>query len=115
MTGDLNCAPDTIDLHSPATNKKTPGFTDAERESFKKNQLALGLVDCFRKQYPDTVGYTYWSIRQAARAKNRGWRLDFFLVTEDLVESVHDCFILKSYEEAAGLSDHCPIGLTLKL
>eukprot|EP00803_Ostreobium_quekettii_P001739 evm.model.scf_239.4 EVM.evm.TU.scf_239.4 scf_239:92113-94459(+) len=80
LTGDLNCAHQEIDIHSPKTNLRSAGFTVEERTSFTKNFIDNGFVDTFRRQYPDVVGYTYWSYKRKARENNKGWRLDYFLV-----------------------------------
>ncbi|KAI7726253.1 hypothetical protein M8C21_008597 [Ambrosia artemisiifolia] len=111
LTGDLNCAHEEIDIYNPAGNKRSAGFTIEERTSFEDNFLKKGFVDTFRKQHPNVVGYTYWGFRHGGRKTNRGWRLDYFLVSESIAENVHDSFILP---DVAG-SDHCPIGLVLKL
>ncbi|KAL2610839.1 hypothetical protein R1flu_022531 [Riccia fluitans] len=110
-TGDLNCANDEIDISNPDGNRKSAGFTDEERESFKTNFLNRGFVDTFRHQHPNVVGYTYWGYRSGARPKNSGWRLDYFLASEDLMNRVHDSYIRP---DILG-SDHCPIGLIVKL
>ncbi|KAF8088363.1 hypothetical protein N665_0544s0013 [Sinapis alba] len=111
LTGDLNCAHEEIDIFNPAGNKKSAGFTIEERQSFGENFLDKGFVDTFRKQHPGVVGYTYWGYRSGARKTNRGWRLDYFLVSESIADSVHDSYILPDING----SDHCPIGLILKL
>ncbi|KAK9664411.1 hypothetical protein RND81_14G039600 [Saponaria officinalis] len=110
LTGDLNCAHQEIDIYNPAGNKRSAGFTIEERESFENNFLSKGFVDTFRKQHPDVVGYTYWGYRHGGRKFNRGWRLDYFLVSESMADRVHDSYILP---DVLG-SDHCPIGLVLK-
>lgn len=110
LTGDLNCAHKEIDIHSPKTNLKSAGFTIEERESFGKNFIDSDLfVDTFRRQHPDAVGFTYFSHRFDARASHRGWRLDYWLVSQTLSDKVHDSFILKEVEG----SDHVPVGLIL--
>ncbi|KAJ0696492.1 putative DNA-(apurinic or apyrimidinic site) lyase transcription regulator SAP family [Helianthus annuus] len=111
LTGDLNCAHEEIDIYNPAGNKRSAGFTIEERRSFEENFLKKGFVDTFRKQHPNVVGYTYWGFRHGGRKTNKGWRLDYFLVSESIAENVHDSYILP---DVAG-SDHCPIGLVLKL
>ncbi|KAJ0042586.1 hypothetical protein Pint_17781 [Pistacia integerrima] len=110
LTGDLNCAHQEIDIYNPAGNKRSAGFTDEERQSFGKNFLSQGFVDTFRAQHPGVVGYTYWGYRHGARKTNKGWRLDYFLVSESIADQVHDSYILPDI----GGSDHCPIGLVLK-
>ncbi|KAL8261614.1 hypothetical protein R6Q59_025663 [Mikania micrantha] len=111
LTGDLNCAHEEIDIYNPAGNKRSAGFTIEERTSFQENFLKKGFVDTFRKHHPNVVGYTYWGFRHGGRKTNKGWRLDYFLVSESIAETVHDSYILP---DVAG-SDHCPIGLVLKL
>ncbi|KFK32451.1 hypothetical protein AALP_AA6G243700 [Arabis alpina] len=111
LTGDLNCAHEEIDIYNPAGNKRSAGFTKEERESFGASFLDKGFVDTFRKQHPGVVGYTYWGYRHGGRKNNRGWRLDYFLVSESIAANVHDSYILPDING----SDHCPIGLVLKL
>ncbi|XP_015898096.2 DNA-(apurinic or apyrimidinic site) endonuclease, chloroplastic isoform X2 [Ziziphus jujuba] len=111
LTGDLNCAHEEIDIFNPAGNKRSAGFTDEERQSFGTNFLSKGFVDTFRRQHPGVVGYTYWGYRHNGRKTNKGWRLDYFLVSESIADKVHDSYILP---DVTG-SDHCPIGLVLEL
>ncbi|XP_027366347.1 DNA-(apurinic or apyrimidinic site) lyase, chloroplastic isoform X2 [Abrus precatorius] len=111
LTGDLNCAHEEIDIYNPAGNRRSAGFTDEERKSFATNFLSRGLVDTFRRQHPGVIGYTYWGYRHGGRKTNRGWRLDYFLVSESIADKVHDSYILP---DVTG-SDHCPIGLIIKL
>jgi exodeoxyribonuclease III len=108
--GDLNCAAEEIDIHNPKGNLKSAGFTPEERASFAEHLLGGGFADAFRRKYPGVVGYTYWGYRFNARANNKGWRLDYFLVSEALWGRVHDAYHLP---EVLG-SDHCPLGLWLK-
>ncbi|XP_048137971.1 DNA-(apurinic or apyrimidinic site) endonuclease, chloroplastic isoform X2 [Rhodamnia argentea] len=111
LTGDLNCAHQEIDIYDPAGNKRSAGFTIEERESFEANFLSRGFVDTYRRQHPHAVGYTYWGYRHGLRKTNKGWRLDYFLVSESIAGKVHDSYILP---DISG-SDHSPIGLILKL
>ncbi|CAO2182614.1 unnamed protein product [Urochloa humidicola] len=111
LTGDLNCAHQEIDIHDPAGNRKSAGFTNEERESFETNFLSKGFADTFRKQHPNVVAYSYWGYRFNGRKTNKGWRLDYFLVSESLAEKVHDSYILPDISA----SDHSPLGLILKL
>ncbi|KAJ1385178.1 SAP domain [Sesbania bispinosa] len=111
LTGDLNCAHEEIDIYNPAGNRRSAGFTDEERKSFATNFLSKGFVDTFRRQHPGVIGYTYWGYRHGGRKTNRGWRLDYFLVSESIADKVHDSYILP---DVTG-SDHCPIGLIIKL
>uniref|UniRef100_A0A0D9V6T5 DNA-(apurinic or apyrimidinic site) endonuclease n=1 Tax=Leersia perrieri TaxID=77586 RepID=A0A0D9V6T5_9ORYZ len=105
LTGDLNCAHQEIDIHDPAGNRRSAGFTNEERESFETNFLLKGFVDTFRKQHPDVVAYSYWGYRHNARKTNKGWRLDYFLVSESIAERVHDSYILPDISA----SDHSPL------
>uniref|UniRef100_A0A1D1XPU0 DNA-(apurinic or apyrimidinic site) endonuclease n=1 Tax=Anthurium amnicola TaxID=1678845 RepID=A0A1D1XPU0_9ARAE len=111
LTGDLNCAHEEIDIYNPAGNRRSAGFTDEERQSFEKNFLSRGFVDTFRRHHSGVVGYTYWGYRHVGRKTNKGWRLDYFLVSESIADDVHDSYILP---DVFG-SDHCPIGLVLKV
>jgi exodeoxyribonuclease-3 len=92
-------------------NLQSAGYTPEERASFARNFLEKGFVDTFRNQHPNAVGYTYWGYRSGARPKNQGWRLDYFLVSEILANRVYDSYILPDVNG----SDHCPIGLILKM
>lgn len=109
VCGDLNVAHKEIDLKNPKTNRKNAGFTDEEREKFSV-LLEEGFVDTFRYFYPDVTDiYSWWSYRFSARAKNAGWRIDYFLVSESLKEQLIDA---KIHTEILG-SDHCPVELEL--
>lgn len=109
LCGDLNVAHQEIDLKNPKTNHKSPGFSDEERGKMTE-LLAAGFVDSFRALHPDTVdAYTWWSYRSAARSRNVGWRIDYFLVSERLLPRVAEAHI---YPDVLG-SDHCPVGLLL--
>ncbi len=109
LTGDMNVAPEEIDLARPKDNRANPGFTDEEREDFRL-YLQAGMVDVLRLRNPGVPGlYTWWTARGGAREKNVGWRIDLFLVGEDLVSQVEDARILA---DVLG-SDHCPISLRL--
>lgn len=109
-TGDLNVARTEIDLANPKTNKRTAGFTIEERNSFA-NFLEKGFVDAFRSKYPDHVkAYSFWSYRSGARAKDVGWRLDYFIVSPAIMGRFVDSVI---YKDVQG-SDHAPIGLLLR-
>ncbi len=107
--GDLNVAHKEIDLKNPKTNHKNAGFTDEERACFTK-VLENGFIDTFRYFYPDLEGvYSWWSYMFQARAKNAGWRIDYFVVSENLKDSLQDA---KIHTHVTG-SDHCPVELTL--
>ncbi|MBQ2690014.1 MAG: exodeoxyribonuclease III [Solobacterium sp.] len=105
-TGDLNVAHEEIDLRNPASNRRNAGFTDEEREAFS-SLLAAGFKDTFRTLYPNAVQYSWWSYRFNARKNNAGWRIDYFVVSERLMDRVRDAMI---YSDVTG-SDHCPVGL----
>lgn len=108
--GDLNVAHKEIDLKNPKTNHKNAGFTDEERAKFTVLTEA-GFVDTFRYFYPDQEGaYTWWSYQFHARAKNAGWRIDYFLVSQCLQDRLQDAVI---YKDVMG-SDHCPVGLVMR-
>lgn len=113
--GDLNVAHEEIDLKNPQSNKTTvtrpgnAGFTDKEREGFA-NFLKAGYIDTFRYFHPDEKKYSWWSYRFNARARNIGWRIDYFCIDKKLIGRVKDSLIL---DKVIG-SDHCPIELVLK-
>lgn len=108
--GDLNVAHKEIDLKNPKTNRKNAGFTDEERGKFTA-LVNAGFIDTFRYFYPDLEGvYSWWSYRFSARAKNAGWRIDYFLTSSSLEGRLQDAFI---YNEVMG-SDHCPVGLIIQ-
>lgn len=110
VCGDLNVAHKEIDLRNPKTNRLNPGFTDQEREKFTI-LLDSGFTDTFRHFYPDlTDTYSWWSYRFQARAKNAGWRIDYFIVSNRLAEHMESASI---HNEIFG-SDHCPVELVLK-
>ena len=109
ICGDLNVAHREIDLKNPKTNTKNAGFTPQEREKMT-TLLEAGFVDSFRYVYPDkTDAYSWWSYRGGARARNTGWRIDYFLVSDVLAGAVEEAVI---YDKVMG-SDHCPVGLSL--
>jgi len=110
VTGDLNVAHQPIDLARPKPNyNKTSGYTQVEIDGMG-GLLDVGLVDSFRHFYPEEVKYSFWSIRFGARAKNVGWRIDYFLVDQRMMDQVKDSTI---DNDIMG-SDHCPINLILK-
>ena len=109
VCGDMNVAHEEIDLKNPKTNHKDAGFSDEERGKFSE-LLASGFADTFRRLYPDKVEYSWWSYRFKAREKNAGWRIDYFLVSEGLMDRVED---VKIHGEVFG-SDHCPVELMLR-
>ena len=107
--GDLNVAHNEIDLKNPKSNRQSAGFSDEERAKFTE-LLDAGFTDTFRALYPDKVEYSWWSYMFSARAKNVGWRIDYFVVSDRLFERVKDSFILTSVMG----SDHCPVGIELE-
>ena len=110
-TGDLNVAHNEIDLKNPKSNRGNAGFSDEEREKFSQ-LLAAGFTDSFRYLYPDTEGaYSWWSYRFQARAKNAGWRIDYFVVSDYIKDKIIDS---KIHPEIFG-SDHCPVELVIDL
>lgn len=109
MCGDLNVAHNEIDLKNPKTNRRNAGFTDEERTKMTE-LLNAGFIDTFRYKYPDLEGkYSWWSYMFHAREKNAGWRIDYFIVSDDLKENIEDAKILS---EVYG-SDHCPVELDI--
>lgn len=109
LCGDLNVSHKEIDLANPKTNTKTAGFTPQERASFSK-LLEGGFIDSFRVLYPDLrEQYTFWSYMRGARAKNVGWRLDYFVLSRRLQDALCDNQIRSSVMG----SDHCPVVLYL--
>lgn len=109
VCGDMNVAHEEIDLKNPDTNHFNPGFSDEERGKFTE-LLNAGFIDSFRTLYPDKRdAYSWWSYRAAARTRNVGWRIDYFVVSERLREKIKDAYILP---EILG-SDHCPVGLDI--
>ncbi|MBC1409082.1 exodeoxyribonuclease III [Listeria innocua] len=111
LCGDLNVAHEEIDLKNPKTNRKNAGFSDEERAKFSAF-LDAGFIDSFRYFYPDlTDAYSWWSYRMNSRARNTGWRIDYFVVSERLKDKLVDA---KIHADVLG-SDHCPVELELNL
>jgi exodeoxyribonuclease-3 len=110
ICGDLNVCHQPIDIARPQANyNKSAGYTQVEIDGIS-NLLKAGYIDSFRHLYPDTVKYSWWSMRGGARARNVGWRLDYFLVSEKLADRIGKAEILN---DVYG-SDHCPVVLELK-
>ncbi len=120
VCGDLNVAHEDIDLKNPKTNHTNAGFSDDERRMMSRflgkgfgleatDEPNGGFIDTFRELYPDTVTYSWWSYRFQARAKNTGWRIDYFIASERLRDRIKDATI---HTDILG-SDHCPVGLEL--
>lgn len=111
LCGDLNVAHQEIDLKNPKTNRKNAGFTDEERAKMTE-LLNAGFVDTYRYKYPEVEGkYSWWSYMFHAREKNAGWRIDYFIVSENLKDKIEDAKIL---DDIYG-SDHCPVELDLNI
>jgi exodeoxyribonuclease-3 len=110
ICGDLNVAHKEIDIKNAASNRRNAGFTDEERGKFT-DLLSAGFIDTWRLQHPDEVKYTWWSYRFRARENNAGWRIDYFLVSENLKDRITSTDI---HNDIFG-SDHCPVELTLSL
>jgi exodeoxyribonuclease-3 len=110
ICGDVNTAHKEIDLAHPKENSKVSGFLPQERAWIDKF-ISRGYVDTFRRFNQEPNQYTWWDLKSGARARNVGWRIDYFFVNDKLMPSVAEAFILK---DVMG-SDHCPIGITLKL
>ncbi|MBU5311304.1 exodeoxyribonuclease III [Tissierella carlieri] len=109
LCGDLNVAHKEIDLKNPSTNRKNAGFTDEEREKMTA-LIKSGFVDTFRHFYPDKEdAYTWWSYMRQARDRNVGWRIDYFIVSETLLDNVKSAAI---HSDVMG-SDHCPVELII--
>ena len=109
VCGDMNVAHEEIDIKNPSTNRHNAGFTDEERAKFG-DLLSSGFTDTWRHLNPGVVKYSWWSYRFHARENNAGWRIDYFLVSDNLRERIAGAEI---HNEIFG-SDHCPVELTLK-
>ena len=110
LTGDINIAHREIDIHDPIRNKNSSGFLESER-AFLDNFLKSGWTDCFRYINGDVKdAYSWWTYRSGARKKNKGWRIDYFFATDQLLKNIIDCGI---YTDMF-FSDHAPIYLDLK-
>ena len=110
LCGDLNVAHEEIDLKNPKPNVGKPGFSNEERAKFSE-LLNAGFTDSFRYLYPDKVEYSWWSYRHNARANNAGWRIDYFVVSNDAQDKIKDA---KIHTDIFG-SDHCPIELDVDM
>lgn len=109
VCGDLNVAHQEIDLKNPKTNRKNAGFSDEERGKFS-DLLAAGFTDSFRHLYPELEGaYSWWSYRMNARARNTGWRIDYFVVSNRIAPNIVEAAI---HADIIG-SDHCPVELDI--
>ena len=111
ICGDFNVAASDIDLKNPKSNRGNAGFTDEEKAKFQE-LLQAGFTDSFRYLYPDKTGaYTWWSYMFHAREKNAGWRIDYFLTSDNVKDKIIDS---KIHPEIFG-SDHCPVELDIDL
>ena len=110
ICGDLNVAASEIDLKNPQANRGSAGFTDQEREAFQK-LLGCGFVDAYRYLHPDKVEYSWWSYMRNARARNAGWRIDYFLVSDWAADKIKEC---KIDTHILG-SDHAPVSLEIDI
>jgi len=109
VCGDFNVAHRAIDLANPKSNyNKSSGYTQIEIDGMTSFQES-GLIDTFRMLYPEEVTYSWWSYRFSARARNIGWRIDYFLISESMKGRLDDSFILPEYLG----SDHCPVGVNM--
>ena len=109
VCGDMNVAHNEIDLKHPAANRGNAGFSDEERGKMTE-LLAAGFTDSFRYLYPNkTDAYSWWSYRGGARARNVGWRIDYFLTSDRIADKISDAYIFADIEG----SDHCPVGLDI--
>ncbi len=109
ICGDYNIAHTSDDIHDPVGNKKSSGFLPEER-AWMTQWFRNGFTDAFRFLYPDTIAYSWWTYRANARANNKGWRIDYFSVSDTLQSRLLDCH----YLPAAVHSDHCPVVLALQ-
>lgn len=110
FTGDLNVAHEEIDIKNPKSNVRNAGFTIEERNDFSR-LLSRGLKDTFRTLHPDEVKYSWWSYMFKARERNTGWRIDYFVVSDRLMDKVIEADI---HTEVMG-SDHCPVSIGIDL
>ncbi len=107
--GDLNVAHEEIDIKNPATNHRSAGFTDEERSKMTA-LLNSGFIDTYRYYNKESIKYTWWSYMHQARAKDIGWRIDYFIVNKEFINNITNTMI---YSDVEG-SDHCPIGIEIK-
>lgn len=110
MCGDLNVAHEEIDLKNPKTNRRNAGFTDEERSKMTQ-LLNSGFIDTYRHIYPEKIEYSWWSYMGGAREKNVGWRIDYFIASNDIEKNIKDA---KIHTEIYG-SDHCPVELNIDI
>ena len=111
VTGDLNVAHQEIDIHDPKSNKRNSGFTIEERNSFTKFLKETDMIDTYRHLNPTSEEYSFWTYMHNARSKNKGWRIDYFLVPKKIINWVKKSKILT---ETIG-SDHAPVSINLSI
>lgn len=111
VTGDLNVAHQEIDIHDPKNNKRNSGFTIEERNSFTKFLKEANMIDTYRHLNPDSKEYSFWTYMHNSRSKNKGWRIDYFLVPEKIINWVKKSEILT---DIMG-SDHAPVSINLSI
>ena len=104
ISGDVNICHEAIDIHNPVSNKNSSGFLPEER-AWVTQFLKGGFIDTFRHLNKDTVKYSWWTYRFSARKKNLGWRIDYHLISDNLLPQLKSASILNEAEH----SDHCPI------
>lgn len=109
VCGDLNVAHNEIDIKNAKSNRDSAGFTDEERDKFSK-LLEAGFIDTFRYLYPEKIKYSWWSYMGHARENNTGWRIDYFVVSNNFIDKVNDSII---HDHILG-SDHCPIEIDIE-
>lgn len=109
LCGDMNVAPQDIDVHNPKTAKGKHGFTIEEREAFVKLLGECDMKDAFREMYPDKVAYSWWSNFAESRKRNKGWQIDKFVVSAKLIKKVNEVFIKDEYFG----SDHAPVVMSV--
>jgi len=110
VVGDYNIAHTEIDIHNPKTNKNSSGFLPEER-AWMTTWLSSGFTDAYRSLHPEKIEYSWWSYRAGARGNNKGWRIDYQSVTDNIVEKIKDCYHMKD----AVHSDHCPVYLEVEI
>ena len=110
ICGDINICHQPIDIHDPVRNKKSSGFLPEEREWMSQFLEDNKLTDSFRHLYPERVKYSWWSYRSNAKKNNKGWRIDYCLVSDALVNQIEEVDMLTEL----AYSDHCPVMLELK-
>lgn len=110
VCGDLNVARTPMDVYDPKDARGCAGFTEEERADFEKMLIECDLRDVWRDSHPDEIKYTWWSYFRRARERNRGWRIDYLLVSRSLLPLVKDAELLNE----VGGSDHCPVALELE-